>query len=530
MIARVVALTSVAAISFASARPAFAQSADRSVDAAVRNTACALLLRTEGFGGTTNSTSCDNPQAVKLWTAMQAEADDNPNWVNVYLDAVDTYCAWMANNIGGGHNGYRCTTGGLSIGPDGLPFLWNIRENADCKTGWQQSFRPCSANSVGLPGSGDWDDPAAYDCDEFTFRVDEAGRFVIPTIPLTVGRPMYPARTNVVGTRVWRVGNPAKHADSAQAVALWWIHNWNAGVPQDRWQGVYSTSPSDSNGPTQIFNTSTKSYWTGTSWSIGHTPVGVPANGGGAGSMGIYPGCVDSDYSGMQCRPCPDSSSGGGDFDFYIETGKICVMYAPNKSISPSGYFYPSLVSISMAEALLLTKMPKATLACQITPDMVRLITEYLWRTAAAKPGYTGPAPQPITPADARNGGIQPRLEEMKAAPNLATGPTPTATSTPTPPAGGGGGDPTPEPTVAPPASNASDPVAPTIDWWPDLPTITVDLGAPVCPTYQMSVPSFGWDATVDAHCSLIEQVRSALATIMVLIWTVTAVMIILKA
>jgi len=516
-----VALSAGCAVSAVAAQPALA--GPKSIGGATAATACETWKRNNSeltCSGAVFDAYLAGLQAQAAQAGQQAVSQGKPNnWASV-LWLFGT--AQAAN--GCGSNPALCSVLAGKLLGQGVAMGWLGRNNSDCQPGWQHTGRPCTGGSFGGGGaSGEWDESGVNPCKEYRFRLDEAGNFVLPTIPLTPGTAAYPAKTGIAGSNLWRLGTPNNFATSPQAVALWFTHKTNASKTKDKWQGVYAMRYQYDNGPSLAFESSAKSYWTGTAWSMSHTGIQNVYNYGQ--SAGIFPGCTDGSSSGATCKPCPDGAT-SGTFDIYLETGKVCILYSPNKSISPSGYFYPAEVSIPINTALALATQSKSTLACELDPDLIRRLTQELLDRADL-PGI-------VTNEDVRTGGETPRIQELTEPPVVPTTVPPEATppsSTPDP------ADPTPTPspsstmTSYDPGVNLGDPLAPDIDWWPDLPTIEVDLGAPTCPTYPLNVPApFNWSLTLDAHCPLVEQNRAMIAAIMMLLWTVAAVMVILKA
>jgi hypothetical protein len=221
---------------------------------------------------------------------------------------------------------------------------------------------------------------------------------------------------------------------------------------------------------------------------------------------------------------CPEGGSTGGTFDFYSYSGSFtsinvtqCVMYDPNYSLSASGYAYAEEVAISFSQVDSYLASYNSMGACPISPDLIKRIAEDL----------TG---EPVDPGDVVTGGDEPQGEDLiddvtELPPPTDNAPPPTSepvdpTPPPIPPGDEYTHPPTNEPTVT----------APEIDWWPDLPSIEVDLGSPACPTYALEVPSFGWSAVLESHCPLIEDNRALISTIIILVFSIASVLIVLRA
>jgi hypothetical protein len=121
------------------------------------------------------------------------------------------------------------------------------------------------------------------------------------------------------------------------------------------------------------------------------------------------------------------------------------------------------------------------------------------------------------------------------APPGSATVPFPvpgTPSPTPVTPGDGTKVDLGPDPNVGPPTlegtPTAQQIVGPFLNLMPDLRAINVADYPGVCPK-----PSFDWRGTtylMESHCTLLEANRGTIQTAMLLVWTIAAVVIVLRA
>lgn len=503
----------LAAVAAAAAAPATGQAS--SVGGAIASTTCGAVVRNGGV--------CTGNQWTQTMTAMQAEATASAN---------------RSSAISAGNRNWwqviRDLFSNASIGPiqEGFPITWGPKRNDGDFGGYGDGTGGDGAWNGG-GASGSWSDPTPC---KYTWDIDESGALVVPTIPLTGGGPMRPLKTGVVATPLWSINqSPWPHvlAERPDSVMLYFAHLQNNGLPKERWWGAWAAkfrNDAGTNGASLTFSTSSLTHWNGTDWVRRASTTGTVMNYGT--SYGVFPGCVDGVFSqNNSCRPCPETST-GGDFDFYLSPSKSCVMYSPNFALSSSGYNYPEKVAVPFGTFIATANQPDSLLACELDPSLIERMAEELWRRASFQPTYTGYPPKPVNPEDVKVNGDPPRAKELQEVPPAV----PTADNPPGQPPVPAQPLPTPTPTPTPstsydPTVNNPDLVAPEIDWWPDLPTIEVDLGNPACPTYPINVPApFNWSLTVDQHCPLVEQNRAAIAAIFLLMWSVGAVLVVLRA
>lgn len=386
---------------------------------------------------------------------------------------------------------------------------------------------PVSVGRNGSFGGGGASGDFSFNCGDLKIKFDAQGFLIIPSRRMTPGGP-------IDGTVVHYSGTESK-ADSSEAAALWRYHKWNIdnfGADKRRWFGFiapFGTSNS-------CFSLASPAFWDGETL--------VPRYTASACTSPTYTFRV-RDHNGLQDRPCPESSDGGGDFDFYASGlgwdsyhMHQCTFYAPDISLSPTGYAINPETSIPFTPGTWPEAVPEEWKQCPIDPAFTKALTDALYQKAEGEPGYDGAPHSPVTAGDARPGDTV--VEDLEDNPKTGADPTPdpdaevpppTPTPTPTPPSGGTDLGPDPgisQPTLDEPPSGILDPI---FDWLPDLPSLELNVSGASCPTWQMQ-PFEGpeWNLTMDSHCGFIEDNQALIATIMIIGFSIGAAMIILRA
>lgn len=335
--------------------------------------------------------------------------------------------------------------------------------------------------------------------------IDADGKLIVPSIPLSTGGPM------TLGTPVFFEGITGYNtivATSRQAVSLWYFHAvinvQRSSLSSDnrvlvgcyRWTGSRADCAS-------------VGFWDGVTKRSSHTSQITPDPGG-------------TWQSAYDDKNCPIGTTTGGDFHFYfLRTGKSCVQYAPNDAVGKMGYRYGHRSTVPWGSNLNVMLQGNPWLKCPLAKGLIAKLTNKVLQQAGSE--------LEATDDDVQTGGEEVLVEDTDdSSTTEETGiPTP-----PTPP-------PTPEPTPTPtgdgpdydPTVNLPDPNAPEIDWWPDLPTIEVDLGNPACPTYQLTLAGWWTEPFVlDSHCPLIEQNRAAISLLMIAMFSMMSMFIVLRA
>lgn len=193
-----------------------------------------------------------------------------------------------------------------------------------------------------------------------------------------------------------------------------------------------------------------------------------------------------------------------------------------------------------------------------LSNDTVARIADQAWKNAAAQPGYQGlpySVTQPVTATDvatwqAENPTSMPSLNDLLAPaslPNTSTVPI-SVTSTTTNPNPNPTPDPNaiynvnivnvprvdlgPNPNIAAPTLEATPDALvilyPLFTLFPELKNYQAPQHASGCPKPQFDV--FGKTITMDSHCTLAEQHRLAIGSIMIVVWMLVSILILLSA
>jgi hypothetical protein len=267
-------------------------------------------------------------------------------------------------------------------------------------------------------------------------------------------------------------------------------------------------------------------------------------------------GGINPEYE-TQHYPCPLEPS-GGDFHFYGDElfahWHNCTLYAPRPEVTqtPDGYAINPITTQAKASLPNWPNGIPAYLAnCDIDPELIRKLSDAMFKKAAAKPGYAGAPYAPIAPGDSRPGTAKvndlldnPGSNDSSATPAPAPVPN-TAAPPPTPisPTPGTPGAVTvnatvdlgpnpsvPSPEVGEAPTGIMDPI---FAWLPDLPSITLDTNNTECPVWAINLTDFGgpgWSYLLESHCDLMESQRAIISSLMLALFGIGAAMIILRA
>lgn len=373
---------------------------------------------------------------------------------------------------------------------------------------------------AGGGATGTWND----ECD-FAIEFDAAGNLLIPALAAGSGPLM-------IGTDYWK--HTSSQGDRWSAHMLgggsYQAHRFNIATRDTTtdkryYYGIGFFKPGTS-GTTGWRACSTAHYETNGTYRPSGC-IWLPTTAGTAwGIAGT--GLTQAGY-----RPCPEGGTASGDVYYYTAGGSgPCTAYVPMSEGAPGvykGFALNAKFPVPFSEystGTLGSQYPHVG-GCKVANGIIKRMAQLLIDKAGK--------PLTVTDEDVKNGPEgEPTIDDMSketvlpppSAPGESTdapgdGPVPEPTPTPTPTNG-------PDYTHVPVAAN--DPTAPDIDWWPDLPSVSLSLGNPQCPTYDMSVPQFGWVATLDSHCPLIESNRALIGTIMILMFSVGSILIVLRA
>lgn len=388
---------------------------------------------------------------------------------------------------------------------------------------------------------------AGRDCGDIEYGFDVQGNFIIPSYLLDPGGPVTVGATAGTGTEYWIATTTPTNVTgtSDEAAVRRALHLMNMTRIPQAWYGVVGRGSGSSS---SCFTIATLAYRNVSGNVVGRQTTSIctttspskhgPATSGEGGFGGQEPH-----------KSCPEGGFDSADFHFYgLASGfphwHSCVMYYPNKQLSPDGYAINQKTTIPYASSVNWpTDMPGFIKQCGIDPSAVKKIADALWKKAAAKPGYAGAPPKPVADSDARPGPV--KVEDLADNPGDTPQPTPDpqapAPTQPTTPGSGstdvcdfgpGGCD---DPGTATPEIDdpPTDFMGPIFDWLPDLPSLDFNTAGAQCPTWDVNLTAYlGSSAqyTLDSHCPLVEQNSAALGALMLAIWGVMAAMIILRA
>lgn len=209
-------------------------------------------------------------------------------------------------------------------------------------------------------------------------------------------------------------------------------------------------------------------------------------------------------------------------------------------TLMPPGYVPKWDSPESVTEAI-----PEAQRNVKVSDKMLADLVNVVWKRANAQDPNVVPWPStsPVTPSDIadwkqNNPEMVPTIDDYVgpvAPPGAATVPIPapgTTTPNPVTPGDGTKVDLGPDPNVGPPTlegtPTAQQIVSPFLNLMPDLRAINVADQVGVCPK-----PSFQWNATtyvMESHCTLLDSNRGVIEAAMLLVWTIAAVIIVLRA
>ena len=393
--------------------------------------------------------------------------------------------------------------------------------------------------------------PAYGECGELQLysTADGSGAHVMtPTVPLG-GSAGFKRSDDTFGDVATNKSWSWQYADTASAGALWSIHHSNVGRPRNEWAGVvdFDIYNDRGSGNFDVVRPAHQDPITG-SW--------VPRN------TATYKVVYNSfHWMNSVSQDCPPGNA-GGDYHFYsysssggnspsnLQDG--CTFYEPNYSLGPSGYAYPTEVPMynsgdQWASAINDNVMMKT---CPLSPEFLRAFTDRVWLIMTSANGYTGPAYDRIALEDVRwsprqgigldliadtppaSGGAAPDLSGpvTQGDPGRAPdGYTPTNPGNNSGGGNAGGANYEPidlsHPNVDEP--EFSPPDFELVDWLPGLSGFQ--------PPTSVNCPLFGFQAmgqsfTMDQLCPMIEEQRSLIANIMVVVFTAMSFLIILRA
>lgn len=486
-----------AAVALAAPGPAFAQMA-RPIDRAISNT----LHEHYQQHGASGSWEADQPIIQRAWQSLMSGPQ---SWIQM-IDWQNW--PWPFN------------------------LLWG---NRPCEWKGQQK---CGGQFGGGGADGSWDTGGqkAPNCNDFKYTKSLDGRLTGPAVPLPTGGPQQRALSTPTFTVEGKTA-----ATSEGAAVLWWLSQGNNGKgghhDTGEWFGVYAVEKGQYSTVYKYSNVARRG-------SDGNV---IPSELRYTGANPVqyhWETTRQGDFNkSVDCPPEATTS----DLDFYTSnpTGDTngwseCTMYAKNFGVSPSGYGYPSIVSIPTDSFKdYYTSFPAAA-ACPVDPSLIAKIAQKVMDKVLEDPNAKGPKKK-ISLEDVRVGQDDPRGDELgeKPAgqmpapePSNSRPPTdfdpqfPDVPKKPATPSGPEGYPDNADPAVG--APSLSPPELSMPDWFPWLPSLSIPVGTGECPVYEFE--AFGFQHRLEAHCPLAEQNRALISTIMLVIFTIGAATVVMRA
>ena len=222
-------------------------------------------------------------------------------------------------------------------------------------------------------------------------------------------------------------------------------------------------------------------------------------------------------------------------------------------AMTRSGYTIPTTTTngdvTNVSASTAATKIPPAELAKPMSNEMLAAAANAAWKAAATNAGgLPWSASDPITPADvaewrAQNPSSVPTVGDMTApittgsTVSVGPGATPGGSTNPntgpaTTPGSGTQVDLGPNPNTPSPGLEATPTaqqiLSPVLNLMPDLKAFSVPVHNASCP--KSSFVAFGKTYTFESHCGLVESNRSIIEAAMLLVWSIWAAFIVLRA
>jgi hypothetical protein len=359
---------------------------------------------------------------------------------------------------------------------------------------------PSSATCAGFGGAGatgSWGDQL---CDAADFLQDIGGNIIVPALPLP--DPIMYRK----GSVLWTVPNSPEMVTSEGLSALKVaIHLRNLPLFE-----------ADRVAPTYIVTASNGSVSVAAS-----SPAYVAAD---ATKAATYTAFQSNSFGTNLWGNAPDDAvcEGGIGSGYFTGHWTKCVNRPSAWSIPPNGVVGPGAIR-AWSEGSSLAH-------CKVSDEFIRIVTDRSMQAICMSWPDLCPTGNRIEPEDVRNGGQQPTILDTRKDGAALPDPNGAATTPPSP-------DPTPTPSSSAtpdwtdpktqvPAANAPAASSLLFDW--GFPEITLNLGSHECPTYTADF--FGNTLTLDSHCPFIEQNRAVISAMMILLFTIAAGMIVLRA
>ncbi|MBV7267563.1 hypothetical protein [Erythrobacter ani] len=373
---------------------------------------------------------------------------------------------------------------------------------------------------------GYWNDAQQDACRNHVFELDPQNNLIVPSLKLS-GNATPMDNNPQTFTPTWTAGAREgggfvnAHTPDPSSVALWAAHKENLTRGSDwRVQFAYYKVR---------FDTSERRTFIGGSTAFYQGPTLVQR-----GSFSKQVNWVNNQII-LAENPCPVGGSVGGDFNFYWHRqSDECIWYVPNFGLGPTGYAYPPSTAIPFTEWKNYPEgMPDSTLSCYLNPIFIAELTQALWESVENEPGV--PAAPDVDVPDVKDGGHPPQIADLAEPPSIPTTPPENPGDGVPPGSGdGGGGDPGdgggswwewPDWGSAPVVEEPGTLDLDFPDWF-DLPTFS--WGSPTCPTYEAE--AFEQPLVLDIHCPLIAENQAVISSLMLVIFSLSAALIVLRA
>jgi hypothetical protein len=404
------------------------------------------------------------------------------------------------------------------------PFRLFVGHPPDGYGGFNDSLQ---YGSGGAGATGDWDPIKTYtpECDDMEVEMRPDGRLWVTTIPLPGGGPLSEQKTPTP----YIAGGPHGYhaADQRSSAVLYTLHNYNLSYGQNEgfWCGVVGVRGEE---------------FIAYRIRLGDNAL-VKCAGTIPNPQVRYWRRINYGGSGDFSLPCPPSD-GASDFDFYateknneVNRWDSCTFYAKNLSISPSGYAYPTktpLPNVGTAAVQEYIKSYVDLRGCKINPEAIMQLADGLFRKAASAPGYKGAPYEPIQKQDVRTAGpgADPTGNDMQKPPTGNASPPQQETPEPALPTDPGTNPSEPPGETAPIVlgPNLTPPALSMPDWFPGLPSLSIPTGSGQCPTWEFE--AFETRHVFNHHCPFIDQNKAVISAIMILLFTLSAAIIVMRA
>lgn len=268
--------------------------------------------------------------------------------------------------------------------------------------------------------------------------------------------------------------------------------------------------------------------------------VGYPCPAEGTCTTSPYTKHKDTAFNDVSVTP----SEGPYWSNTYRRRNGTVVEVVYNYTRSPQPISPPSYVPEPLTPEQAIETVPEHATEAELSPEMLAAIANATWKAAQAQPNAVPwPATDPITAQDVMdwlrlNPGARPTVGDLfsPVAPVGAPAvpmPLPSVSPTPEPTPGEGtevdlGDDPNTPPPTLEDTPTAEMILSPILNLMPDLRAFSVPSVQGSCPMPTFTI--FDREHRWEAHCTLMEENRALLEMAMLLVWSIAAVFIVLRA